>query len=264
MQKHISSRFALSPLLAVSLLALGAAVHAAPAVMSGTDGVDIKQGTTTITQFRTGGVSIPSLSAGGFVRADGTGTLSADPNGPVGPQGDQGPVGPIGPQGPQGDIGPVGPAGPQGPVGPQGIQGEVGPVGPSNVPILGSSGGGVIPGGGLAGAWTRYIGTASVSTPGGSESGQSVAFPVAGTLKNLRVRTSDNPGNFTGNQTYTFTVMVNGNATGITCTESVSATSCSDTTNTASIAAGDTISLRARSSAWAASASVTWSLLLQP
>lgn len=230
MQKHTSFRFALRPLLAASLLVLGAAAHAAPAVMSGTDGVDIKQSGSTITEFRSTGVTIPSLAAGGFVTADSNGTLSVDPTGPTGPQGVQGPPGPVGPQG---------------------------ATGPSNVPVLGSSGSGVISG--LVVPVTLYVGLASM---GDTESKQSFAFPVAGTLKNLRVKTSNNPGS---GQSYAFTVMVNGASTGITCNYSGGGTTCSDLTHTAAITEGQTISLKAVASGFAAATSITsWTLLLQP
>lgn len=260
MQKHLSFRFALSPLLAGSLLALGTAAHAAPAVMSGTDGVDIKQAGNPIAQFRTGEVTISPLSAGGFVKAEATtGKLVLDP-GPIGPVGPQGPVGPIGPSGAQGEQGPQGEQGLQGEQGiqgVQGIQGIQGPPGPSNVPILGSSGSDLISGAVVT--VTRYVGLA---TMGNSEGSQSFAFPVAGTLKNLRVKTSNNPGS---GQSYTFTVMVNGASTGMTCNYSGNGTTCSDLTHTAAITEGQTISLKAVASGFAAGTSITsWTLLLQP
>lgn len=121
MHKHVATRPASSALLAALSMALGTAAHAAPAVMSGADGVDVKQGGTTVTEFRSTGVTMPSLGGtGGFVKADGSGTLSVDPTGPTGPAGAPGPTGPAGPVGPAGEPGPIGPAGPIGATGPAG------------------------------------------------------------------------------------------------------------------------------------------------
>lgn len=53
------------------------------------------------------------------------------PEGPPGPQGEQGPIGPQGEQGVQGPIGPQGEQGVQGEPGPQGEQGPEGPAGPA-------------------------------------------------------------------------------------------------------------------------------------
>lgn len=132
MQKHISSRAVASPLLAGLLLALGASVHAAPATVSGNDGVDIKQGSTTVTQFRSTGVTMPVLGAtAGFVRADASGNLSVDPTGPVGPTGATGATGSTGVTGATGPTGPTGSAGATGSTGPTGATGATGATGPT-------------------------------------------------------------------------------------------------------------------------------------
>ena len=142
MQKRISSRTAVHPLLAGLLLAIGIAAHAAPATMSGTGGVDILHGTDTVGTFRSDGVAVPSLSAGGFVKADaGTGKLviGAGPAGPTGPQGAQGPTGAQGIQGVTG-AGGEGSVGPTGATGADGATGSVGPTGATGSGILSGQG----------------------------------------------------------------------------------------------------------------------------
>lgn len=62
----------------------------------------------------------------------------------------------------------------------------------------------------------------------------------AGTLKNLRVELSAAPG---AGKSYAFTLRLNQANTSVTCTVSGTATACTDTSNTATVAAGDTVSL---------------------
>ena len=66
-------------------------------------------------------------------------------------------------------------------------------------------------------------------------------FPTGGTLKNLYVDLPAAPG---AGASRTFTVRKNGVPTALTCTIADPATSCSDTVNTVSFAAGDTAVLQ--------------------
>ena len=70
---------------------------------------------------------------------------------------------------------------------------------------------------------------------------------VAGTLSQLRIRLSAAAGG--GTTSYTFNVRRNGVNTGVTCTATGAATSCSDTTNSIAFSAGDRISIQAVPSA---------------
>ncbi|MFO0757696.1 MAG: fibrinogen-like YCDxxxxGGGW domain-containing protein [Byssovorax sp.] len=75
-----------------------------------------------------------SLSIGGTLVIDASGTWVGPATGLVGPTGPQGAAGPAGAQGPAGIAGPQGPAGavgPTGPAGANGINGAVGPTGPA-------------------------------------------------------------------------------------------------------------------------------------
>lgn len=71
------------------------------------------------------------------LRVQGAPTVTLQPPGKVGPQGEPGPAGPqgipgpVGPQGPKGDAGAAGATGPQGPAGPKGDPGEPGAQGPA-------------------------------------------------------------------------------------------------------------------------------------
>jgi hypothetical protein len=66
---------------------------------------------------------------------------------------------------------------------------------------------------------------------------------VAGTVGiNFTVSIGTSPGN--ANRTFTFTVFKNGATTGITCAITTAATSCTDTTHTASFAVGDKVAVQ--------------------
>ncbi len=68
-----------------------------------------------------------------------------------------------------------------------------------------------------------------------------VDVPVpTGTLKNLDVKTSA----VTGGGTIVITAFKNGAATALTCTVAVTATTCSDTSDSVAYSAGDTMSFR--------------------
>lgn len=158
----------------------------------------------------------------------------------TGPQGPTGATGPAGPTGAIGATGATGPAGPAGPDGPQGIPGP-------NTTIL--------TGGTLDNAALTAGGTITMS-PG---NGLGIDTPLpAGELTNLRVQADQQPG---VGGSYTFTVLVNGAPTGITCTISGAAEdSCEDTINSVTIVAGDRLWLQAVASAGATTTEVSWSL----
>lgn len=83
----------------------------------------------------------------------------------------------------------------------------------------------------------------------------------AGELSDLRVQSDQQPGE---GQTYTFTVLVNGLATGITCTMSGALEdSCQDEINSVTIATGDQLLVQAVASAGATlpGTEVSWSLI---
>ena len=88
-----------------------------------------------------------------------------------------------------------------------------------------------------------------------------VSVPVpAGTLSALRVKTD--VGTFTGS-TVNVTVAVNGVLTGITCSITEAADSCSDLVNTVVVAAGDTVAVRLVQTGAAVPTRINYSLLLQ-
>ncbi len=79
---------------------------------------------------------------------------------------------------------------------------------------------------------------------GGGSTIETIAFqvvPTGGAFNRLHIRLRDAPG---VGKSYTFTFMVNGVATGLTCTISGSDTTGSDTVNTASVVAGDTVDIK--------------------
>ena len=63
-------------------------------------------------------------------------------------------------------------------------------------------------------------------------------MPLAGTISSLYISLDGSPG---GGSSYTFTVLKNGTATGVTCAITGSSTQCADLTNSADFAAGDGI-----------------------
>jgi hypothetical protein len=87
-----------------------------------------------------------------------------------------------------------------------------------------------------------------------------VPVPFGGTLANLQVRVSSSIGSGTS-RSYVFTVIQNGNPTGVTCTvTSPTATSCTDNLHSVVFAAGDTISLQAVPSGNPTQRTATWSV----
>ena len=167
------------------------------------------------------------------------------PQGPQGATGPQGPQGATGPQGPQGATGPQGPQGAtglQGPQGATGLQGPQGPQGPSATIIGGGTGSANLSGGAV-----RFVPTFH-SDVQATEGMLDQAMPIGGILSDLYVRLEGSPG---GSTSYTFTIRKGGLDTGLTCTISGSATSCSDTdpAHAVTFSAGDLISVRAVPSA---------------
>lgn len=70
----------------------------------------------------------------------------------------------------------------------------------------------------------------------------SSVMPTAGVIKNLQVYSPVAPA---AGKSYAYTIMKNGSTTAVTCTMANTATTASDTSNTVTYAAGDTISIQA-------------------
>jgi hypothetical protein len=88
-----------------------------------------------------------------------------------------------------------------------------------------------------------------------------IPVPVSGTIGGLQVRTNVGPG--TGARAYTFTIYVNGGATGVTCVIANNGQACSNSANTVAVSAGDRVSLQSAPSALApTAASSTWSFYI--
>jgi hypothetical protein len=66
----------------------------------------------------------------------------------------------------------------------------------------------------------------------------------------------------TGGKLYVFTVMKNGEATGVTCTVALGATSCADSADSVAFTAGQTIALRSVPTANPPARSARWSVTL--
>lgn len=92
---------------------------------------------------------------------------------------------------------------------------------------------------------SRYLpvmGTEEVAGGGDSEAAINMVMPVAGTAKNLYVDLTAVPG--VGNS-WAMTLRKNGADTALTCTISGLSTTCTDTSNTVSIAVGDLLAIAA-------------------
>ena len=97
----------------------------------------------------------------------------------------------------------------------------------------------------------------------GTETYRAQGVSAAGVMKNLYVELSAAPGAGAGDA-YTFTLMVNGVASALTCTITQPATSGNDTTHEVALAAGDRISLRATPvSTPSATPSAQWSMMFE-
>ena len=86
--------------------------------------------------------------------------------------------------------------------------------------------------------------------------------PIGGTVANLAVSLGGEP--MTGGKLYAFTIMRNGEATGVTCTVAVGTTSCADSVNSAAFSAGQTIALRSAPTANPPARAARWSVTLTP
>jgi len=192
-----------------------------------------------------------------------TGAVGASgATGPAGPQGPAGPAGPIGPTGatgPTGAAGPIGPAGPTGSVGPTGATGATGPVGPAGP--LGPSGptGPAGPTGATGATGAPGANGTSGSAIGGNypntgnnqflipwsdsssatEANADIPLP-SGTASKLVVSRVVAPG---AGHMVTITIRKNGVNTGLTCTISGTATTCTDTANSVTFSDGDFLSI---------------------
>lgn len=87
-----------------------------------------------------------------------------------------------------------------------------------------------------AGLFYMTIGVGITST----EAFQQMPVPIAGTIGTLRAAVTVTPAS---GKSRVFTVRKNGAATAVTCTINPGATTCADTTHTASFAAGDLFTL---------------------
>jgi hypothetical protein len=85
-------------------------------------------------------------------------------------------------------------------------------------------------------------------------------LPLGGTLGNLQVMVDTAP----GAGTWTFTVDLNGAATGVTCNFTGATTTCSDNANTVIVNQGDEIDLDAAPSGGPAPTNVTYSFSVTP
>jgi hypothetical protein len=84
--------------------------------------------------------------------------------------------------------------------------------------------------------------------------------PVAGTVANLTLSLSGEP--VASGKSYAFTIMKNGEATGVTCTVGAGALTCSDAVNSAAFTAGQPIALRSVPSGNPAARTIRWSVTL--
>ena len=150
-----------------------------------------------------------------------------------------GAAGTAGAAGATGPTGATGPAGSDGASGTNGVDGATGPTG-----ATGASGVGVtVLIGGTADALPLLGGTRYV-TPGvgrlASTAAEAAAPMPAGTVANLRVRMSANPG-----ADVDVTVYKNGSGTALACTvDGPGSASCSDTGNSITTVAGDQLAVR--------------------
>jgi hypothetical protein len=179
---------------------------------------------------------------------------STGPTGATGPSGQIGATGADGQQGAPGSPGTAGAAGATGPPGAEGVNGSPGATGPTGNPgptggtgpagSTGPAGDGanastILSGGGLVVTNTLYF------IPGGAGDSSISSYRLqvpAGTAGNLRVALNIDTLN---NGTVAFTIMKNGVATSVVCSIAVSFNSCAQTAQTATFAAGDTLSIRA-------------------
>jgi hypothetical protein len=199
--------------------------------------------TVPVAQFALSGVVGATGSTGatgpmGLTGATGANSTVAGPTGAMGATGATGATGANSTiAGPTGPMGPTGATGPTGPTGTTGAAGATGATGTNGTTVL--AGGGV-----TSANFTEFF-PYGAFTQSGTAANVDVPVAVAGTLHVLHVKLSSPPGT-ASNAEYVLTVIVNGIATAITCTiTGTSATSCADTTHTATVSPGDLLELRA-------------------
>jgi hypothetical protein len=180
-------------------------------------GVYLAQGTS----LACGGGSVVTAidTAGNVVCSAGT----PGPTGPSGPVGATGATGPVGTAGAPGTVGATGPMGPQGVVGPtggvgpagvQGVPGVTGPTGSANAFTFVSH---VLYGGIQAAGPTVYLDEAS---SGPTLANHQVVIPTNCTIDSIYVANAEAGG------VQTYTVMVNGTATFMSCSTVVGGLGC--------------------------------------
>ena len=160
------------------------------------------------------------------------------PSGATGPAGATGAEGSTGATGAAGATGATGPTGEPGPTGPTGVSGS-----PAEAMIMGGSTGGF----NLDEMGARtYLAGSGLSSANGTESSVSVGASAATTTaSNLYVSIARNLSSPLGDSGVQFNLVVNGSATSLGCRIVLGGTDCSDTSDTASIPAGATVSVLA-------------------
>ena len=165
--------------------------------------------------------------------------------------------GPKGKTGPQGIPGAQGSTGPKGETGAPGSKGETGVQGPAGV----SSTSAMV----LAGAvafidpteTTGFIGITGSQNV--AASGAAIEGPVpAGTVRDFRAQLATDPPS-----ALALTLLDNGAATAVTCAIATTSTSCSDTTHSVTVAAGDRLSVKVTHASGAVH-NLRWSAELSP
>lgn len=193
---------------------------------------------------------------------------STGATGPQGPKGDTGAAGAAGAQGLKGDKGDTGAAGAPGAQGPKGDTGDTGPVGATGAAgPAGATGPQGPPGAGgstISGSVTFVdpLDTTGFSGLGNQQNTATTVGDAAsvlasgGTIRGLR-------GHLTlGVGAVTLTLMLNGAATSLTCTFSGPATTCSDTTDSVPVSAGDVIAVRIANGSSNAIRHLSWTATL--
>ena len=225
-----------------------------------------------------------ATGATGATGSTGAGSVGATgPTGPTGVSGPTGSTGANGVTGPTGVNGATGPTGVNGATGPTGVNGATGPTGATGatgatgIGTAGANGatGATGPAGatGPTGAPAtasfefnalfsngNYSGTALFFSPVGTtsnngatgigfSSSDETVVPLACTVNSLAVGVLTTTTSGSGTDSAVFTVYHNGSVTSMKCTASTGATSgnkgsCSTTSNTFSVSAGDTLSIQ--------------------
>lgn len=91
---------------------------------------------------------------------------------------------------------------------------------------------------------TQYISVSGQGTSwNATEATRQAIIPTAGTFSNFYVSLETAPDNGVGTQSNTWTIKKNGVATAVTCTISEAAKTCSDTSNSFAVVAGDKIAI---------------------